>query len=493
MKKYFIIAGLLCLIFPWVATASEIQLINREDLSLKAGPTDPGEELSMVWLEAYIFPKNVNDGDRVVSLGVRTTSRVESVGATFDFADNAISLSSDDGLNFTGAFMVPDDVSSGLHVARYMIQGERGMIKRTVEFFVDNRKSFAQKKKGVSFGEAVAAQSWPLTVTTTTAALAEGASRILYAGEKLIGTYKAPWYKVIFEDGTEGWVAASVVEEPVDKYYSLGYDAYRNKKYSLAIDYYKDTIAIDPTFIKGYLWLAKSYFNNKDIDLAYRTISKALKLDERNLDCRLFAAKLSQSFFESAHIKFRRGRYNEAIAQYQKVLELKPNSAVSLIEIGKCYENLNIPAEARVAWRRALGIDPKNQEIYALLNITPGSAVVSGIGSKDEAVSSAVEVAGDKVPPALVDDTLEAVRESLTKKGTKISSALKSVISMTKSLGTPVIEKGWQIAKKGDKFLVSYMCEQGVGALEAFDWLVDVDTKRVSASNDNARLLMERW
>jgi tetratricopeptide (TPR) repeat protein len=494
MKKQFIFASLLILILPLMAMASENQIIDRNELSLKAGPTDPGEELSMVWLESYVYPKNVNNNDPVISLGVRTTSKVESVEAAFDFTENTIALTSHDGLNWTGAFMVPGETSSGLHVVKYAISGSKGRVRRTVEFFVDSGRGFAQQKKGVSFGEAVQAKSWPLTVTADTAALANGSSRKLYAGQKLIGLYKTPWYKVIFEDGKEGWVSASVVEEPLDKYYKLGYEAYQNKKYSLAIDYYKDAIAIDPSFIKGYLWLAKSYFNNEDLELAYQTIVEAFRRDARDLNCRLFAAKLSNRFFEIAHGKFKKGRYNEAILQYQKVLELKPNSAVSLIEIGKCYEKLNIPAEARAAWRRALSVDPQNQEVYALLNITPDSIAISGVAPEgDGATGGVVEVADDKVPPALVDDTLEAVRESQTKKGTKVSLALRSVITMTKSLGTPVIEKGWQIVKKGDKFLVRYLCEQGAGAIEPFDWLVDVDTRRISANNDNARLLMERW
>ena len=266
MKKRFIIAGLLFLILPLAVMAAENQIIRREELSLKAGPTDPGEELSMVWLESYVFPKNVSSNDRVISLGVRTTSKVESVEASFDFSGKTIALSSHDGLTWTGAFMVPNNTSSGLHVAKYVIQGEKGSVRRTVEFFVDNQRGFAQEKTGVSFGEVVQAKSWPLTVTANTAALTGKSVRKVYAGQKLVGLYKMPWYKVIFEDGKEGWLAASVVEEPLDKYYKFGYQAYQNKKYSMAIDYYKDAIAIDPSFIKGYLWLSKSYLKNGDLD-----------------------------------------------------------------------------------------------------------------------------------------------------------------------------------------------------------------------------------
>jgi hypothetical protein len=85
------------------------------------------------------------------------------------------------------------------------------------------------------------------------------------------------------------------------------------------------------------------------------------------------------------------------------------------------------------------------------------------------------------------------VLDQKTSKGTRLESAIKSVVALTKSLGTPVVVKGWQIRKKGEKSIVKYVCEQSGGALETFDWLVDVDTRQVLPGNDNARLLMSRW
>jgi hypothetical protein len=93
----------------------------------------------------------------------------------------------------------------------------------------------------------------------------------------------------------------------------------------------------------------------------------------------------------------------------------------------------------------------------------------------------------------LADDSLVIVKNTKTNKGTKIESALRSVITLTKSLGTPVVEKGWNIQNKVDGAIVVFICEQGSGAQESFEWKVDVDSKHVSACNENARLLMARW
>ncbi|MFA6548927.1 MAG: tetratricopeptide repeat protein, partial [Candidatus Margulisiibacteriota bacterium] len=184
------------------------------------------------------------------------------------------------------------------------------------------------------------------------------------------------------------------------------------------------------------------------------------------------------------------GRLNEAVVNYQKVLDLKPNSTASWIELGQSYSRLGLPFEARNAWREALKIEPENNEIRALLDKFQYMAAAKKEGKIWEKIAAK---SPSVLPSTVAEDSLQCVKVSKTQKGTKIDTALRSVVALTKSLGTPVIEKGWQTYKQGDKFLVRYLCEQGAGMLEAFEWMVDIDTKKVSASNDNARLLMGRW
>jgi len=494
MRKIAVFVSLVLMVSASISWGMDRSIIDRNDLSLKAGPTDPGEGVSMVWLESYVYPKVVKE-DRVVSLGVRGTSKIESVTAYFDFSQDKVALTSYDGLYWSGAFKIPDNVVPGLHVARYSVKGRSGRIRRTVEFFIEESADFSKKGKPFSQGEAVVSQSWPLTVTATSAALVGGSSRILFAGQKVVGIYKVPWYKVVFEDGEEGFVAAAVVKEPLEDYYKQGYEAYRNKDFSSAIEAYKTTIAIKPDFVKGHLWLAKSYYHSGDMTSAYRSIMEALRLDERDMNCRVFANKLASKYYDTARAKFNAGRYNEAVASYQKVLELKPNSALSWIELGQCYAKLDVPMGARAAWREALKIEPENKQLHALLNISVAPMSLARRSNKGQRKlqRAALTKTASEMPPVLMDDSLVVLKAGKTKKGTRIDAALKSVIALTKSLGTPVVEKGWKTVKKGDKFLVRYFCEQGAGAVEAFDWLVDIDTKRISANNANARLLMNRW
>ena len=498
MKKAVILVTLLTI--ASVAGGMNQPVIDRNDLSIKAGPTQPGEVVSLVWLEAYVYPKTVKT-ERVISLGVRTTSSLRSVTASFDFSKKTVRLSSNDGLNWSTAYMIPQGVASGFHVVRYIISGRKGSITRTVDFDLEDSAGLTAQEPGVSRGEAVYVESWPLTVTANCAAMVDGTTRILVSGEKLIGITKSPWYKVVFADGEEGWVSAAYVREPLEEYFRLGYESYLRKDYATAIDYYQNVTNMEPDYVKGHYWLAKSHYAKGDTDAAYRSIIEALRVDERNIDSRVLAAELARSYFKEAQAKFRAKRHNESAAAYQKVIALNSESALSWTELGKSYRELGMPLEARAAWREALKIEPDNKELHALLFIDVGGSrpVMLAKAKRSHVVSKApakvlIKTRTTKDMPAVIaDDSLKIVRASKTKKGTGIEAAVRSVVALTKSLGTPVVEKGWQTKKQGNKFFVSYLCEQGSGALEAFEWMVDVDTKKVSAVNANSRLIMDRW
>jgi len=196
------------------------------------------------------------------------------------------------------------------------------------------------------------------------------------------------------------------------------------------------------------------------------------------------ADTISQKLVALGHRKFRGKNYSAADAAYRSAQELTPLTTTACVELGKSLNQLGLEAEARSAWREGLGSDPDNSELRALL------------GEKELQVAALSVKAGKKQINAsamLADDSILIIKKQSTSKGTKIEAAITSVVAMTKSLGTPIVEKGWQVKRKGEKFLVTYLCEQSGGALESFDWLVDVDTRQVIPQNDNARILMSRW
>jgi len=490
MKRIILLVSIVCL-FSVAAFAEKYDVINQQDISIKAGPTEPSESLSMVWLESYLYPKNVKD-DRVIALGVKLPSKVSVVSASFDFMGHPVFLSSLDGKNWTAVFQVPENTPQGLHIVRYDIKNAQGSIQRTLDFFVNDTKVKNKNKDKIAAGEATELQGIPLTVTATYTAYVDGLSRILYAGQKVTGISKVPFYKIILSDGAEGWVPATMVKEPVEEFYQLGYQSYKTGNYKAAAQYYKKTVAIDPGFVKGRMWLAKSYYKMGSLDAAHDAVLAALSIDDNDMPSRLFAQTLARDYYKIANAKFSQGRYNEAIAAYQRVLNLKPQSYASWIELGKSYEKLGFYQEARSAWKEALKANPEDASVYALLKIEYNPKAASAVAAA-KTINLAMSPVSQGLPPALADDSLAVVKAKKTKKGSSIETALKSVIALTKSLGTPVAEKGWEVKKQGKSFLVAYLVEQGAGVMEAFEWMVDVDTKSVSAHNENARVLMSRW
>jgi tetratricopeptide (TPR) repeat protein len=483
-----VIAGLVAALLLVNAAVAVEGGIDRENLSLKAGPTEPGEALALVWVEALVYPKTVKD-ERVVSLGVRTAAAVKTVRAVFDFPAEPINLTSNDNLSWSTAYKIPDSVAPGVHVARYRISGQTGSIQRTVEFLVEKNDS-DQRASGVSRGEAYQSSGWPLTINATCTAFSPDSNRILYPGQILTSISKMPWYKVVFEDGKEGWVSAANVKEPTEDYCQLGNEALRTGNPSLALKYFQNAVAVNPDLVKGYIGLARSYDGVGQKDSAAAAVKKALRLDERNIEARVLASELAQDYFVAGIGKQRTRRWPEAVTTFRQAVELRPEMSAAWLALGDSLAASGLEQEAKSTWRTGLKYDPGN----AALRVKAGkAAVLAAEQPAKQPPLTAVVRPRSGVAPLVANESLQIIKSGKTNKGTKIDSALRSVVTLTKSLGTPIVEKGWQVKKQGEKFLVSFLCEQSGGALESFDWLVDVDTRQVLPHNDNARLLMSRW
>ena len=332
--------------------------IDRNNLSLKAGPTEPGEKLSLVWLESFVYPKTVKD-DRIVSLGVRTTAKVTAVRAKFDFADAPVLLASTDGLTWSSAYSIPARVPDGVHVVRYQISGDRGSIQRTIDFYVE-KLTGGQGNQSVSQGETLQNSGWPLTVTASCTVIADGGNRLLNAGQVLTSIAKMPWYKVLLNDGREGWIPASYVKEPTEDYYKLGCQALAEKNFMAAVKYFQNTVTVDPNYVKGYIGLASAWLGQQKLDEAADAVKSALRLDERDIDARVVAESLAQNYYENGRAKARQGRWHEAVLADLKAVELKSAFAEAWQALSEGYRQIGMAAEANEARTKALRNNPQD-------------------------------------------------------------------------------------------------------------------------------------
>ena len=191
------------------------------------------------------------------------------------------------------------------------------------------------------------------------------------------------------------------------------------------------------------------------------------------------------------------GKHSPAIDRYQKVVKLKPSSVSSWIELGKCYRELGFKDKARESWSAALASEPDNRELLALLEISIQPVAVAAVEAKPQPESVAAAVPEIKAEPEIktfsTEDSLAMVRTSKTRKGTMVENAVKSVLTLTKSLGTPIKEIGWNVKKVGEKYMVSFSCRQAAGSVDTFEWTVDAGSRKVISNNSNAQTLMDRW
>jgi hypothetical protein len=374
MKKSLVLLAVIMLLTGSVWAAETV--IDRENLSLKAGPTQPGEGLSLVWVEALVYPKTVR-GDRVISLGVRTANQVRSVKALFDFNSERVELSSKDGIAWSGTYKLPTRVGEGVHVVRYQIAGGRGSIQRTVEFFVERPTATAAKANNVAQGEAYENVGWPLTVTATCSAVTNDSRRVLKQGEILTAISRLPWYKVVFDDGKEGWVSSANVKEPTEDFFRLGCQSYNGRNYAAAIIFFQNMLNVDARQAKGHLWLAKTYLAQNDLQAASDALGEALRLDDRDMESRKVANDLGQKYFDQGNYSFRFRRYHDAVAKYRQAVDLRPTLTQAYIRLGESLRVLGLGAEARDAWKEGLRNDPESATLQSLLGRARTAAVAA--------------------------------------------------------------------------------------------------------------------
>jgi len=96
---------------------------------------------------------------------------------------------------------------------------------------------------------------------------------------------------------------------------SQGDDAYMKHQYAEAVKLYSDAIKAEPSNEKNFYKRYRAYNKLEQLDSAVRDLDEAIKLDPKYTSAYAFRAKLLLEM----------GRCPQSLADYNKVLELKPN------------------------------------------------------------------------------------------------------------------------------------------------------------------------
>lgn len=324
--------GLLFLLVISLAVAARafsFEDMDQDGISLKAGPTEITEELSLPWVEAVLYPRVVEKGQEIF-VEVQLAAPVKSVKLDLD-SGASLPLFSDDGKSWNRVLKVAEEVPAGIHLARVQITGKNDKsIQRTLDLIVKERLQ--------------AGTNVPLTVLNAAPVFENGeVVRQLLPGIKVTALYKAPFYRVQLDDGREGWIEASRVKEPTEELFLLGYRAYQNKDYTAALQNFKQALQFDPRHAASHFYLAKIYWTQKKVNPAADEIKQALLYDPENSKYQALADSIAQKLMASDN--------------YAKVLELKP-----ALLLGKLKEKV-VVAQKEVKPLKAAAAPAVSREI----------------------------------------------------------------------------------------------------------------------------------
>lgn len=147
-------------------------------------------------------------------------------------------------------------------------------------------------------------------------------------------------------------------------YYEFAYQLHKANKLDDAITYYKKTIELDQSNIDAYINLSQVYRQKNNYNDALLTIENAKKLFPENIDVKKqygsILAEVSANVLTNASKLFEQGKFNEAIASYNKI---QPPTVESLLGVGASYQALANNKMAIDFYKKALAKDPSNPDI----------------------------------------------------------------------------------------------------------------------------------
>ncbi len=210
--------------------------------------------------------------------------------------------------------------------------------------------------------------------------LAEG-DAALEAGEfdRAIEAYQAvlqldPERFDIFQKLGDLHLRKGELEKAVRQYKDIADIYFKNKLHKKAAPIYKKIIELDPSDVdahaamgeihaksgnesdakKEYLLIAEAMLNKGDLDTAMNFAKKAVAL------------KSIEAYFYLGQVLFKQGKFDEAKAEYEKLLRVKSNHAGALISMGQIQLKAGSADEALKNFEKALKVDKNNLEAYEL-------------------------------------------------------------------------------------------------------------------------------
>jgi DNA-binding winged helix-turn-helix (wHTH) protein/TolB-like protein/Tfp pilus assembly protein PilF len=150
------------------------------------------------------------------------------------------------------------------------------------------------------------------------------------------------------------------------EYYLRGVDLYSKNEFSLAVEMFKKSVALDSGYALAWAHLGTAYTANaafrfggrEDYQRALESYQKALALNAEQIEARIFMANMLTDT----------NRVVEAVPLLRDVLKVNPNYALAHWELGYAYRFTGMLDESIAECERARAIDPQVKLHSSALN-----------------------------------------------------------------------------------------------------------------------------
>ena len=158
----------------------------------------------------------------------------------------------------------------------------------------------------------------------------------------------------VWHDGVTLWDHAIKTQPSAKAYSNRALLLRKEKKYSLAIEYYRKAIHLNKIDKEVYSNLANVYFDLKQPDSAFLYYKKALEIKPN------YHPAMDNMGAQFAVI----GQYDSALKYFSKALEINPDYKQSYSNRALLYIQLNRNEEAIRDWEKFLQYEPNSPDVY---------------------------------------------------------------------------------------------------------------------------------
>ncbi|MCU0289209.1 MAG: tetratricopeptide repeat protein [Acidobacteria bacterium] len=134
-------------------------------------------------------------------------------------------------------------------------------------------------------------------------------------------------------------------------YYYRGFAYDRTGNQDKALEDYKKSLELDPTFLLSLSEVGKIYAKKKDLNNAVIYYKKAYDLGTKDVI----------ALYNYGSCLFNLGNNEEALKVFEKLAETDPNYPDTYYQLGIIYMGLNDNAKAKANLAKFIGMDPENE------------------------------------------------------------------------------------------------------------------------------------